>query len=204
MSRLLFLFGTLVLAFPLSAAAGILDFLNGGGTGTVPRAAQQIANQMDAQLLPRIGDWPEGRGCVMITSTVAVSLSNLSESNPLSRQISEEVMNALMAKGYRGSEMRKANHITMLPHKGEMLLTRNLSQLATRDVKAEAVLAGTYVVTPVNVRFNMRLLHVPSNEVLAMGSGTVPVTDEVKTLLTDQQKEKPRPPQPSVFTRLPD
>jgi hypothetical protein len=129
----------------------------------------------------------------------------LSESNPLSRQISEEIINALMAKGYRSSELRKGKNIVMQPKKGEMLLTRNLSELVTRDVKAEAVLAGTYVVTPVNVRFNMRLLHVPSTEVLAMGSGTVPVTDEVKSLLTDQPpKERLRPPQPSVFTRLPD
>jgi len=198
MSRLLFLFGVVVLLLlPLTAAAGILEMLIGG---SVPRAAQKIADQMDDQLMRRIGDLPNGRDYVMIVSTVAVSLSDLNESNPLSRQISEEVMNALIAKGYRASELRKGKDIHMLPHQGEMLLTRNLPRLAARDVKSVAVLVGTYVTTPDNVRFNMRLLHTPSNEVLAMGSATVPVTDELQILLSDR---KTGPPQPSVFTRLP-
>ena len=44
MSRLLFLFGVLVLLlFPLTAAAGILDWFD---SPTVPRAAKQIAEQI--------------------------------------------------------------------------------------------------------------------------------------------------------------
>ena len=183
---------------PLTATAGFPDMFMGP---TVPRAAQKIADQMDEQLLRRIGDYPEGRGCVLIVSTVAVALNNLNESSPLSRQISEEVMNVLIAKGYRSNELRKGKDIIMLPRQGEMLLTRNLSQLNTRDVTSVAVLVGTYLVTPDNVRFNMRLIHTPSNEVLAMGSATVPVTDEVKDLLSDRKKTGP--PLPSVFTRLP-
>jgi len=198
--KLAFLLGVhVLLLLPLTANAGILEMLLGG---SVPRAARQIAKQMDEQLMRRIGDLPDGRSYVMIVSTVAVSLNNLNESNPLSRQISEEVMNALIARGYRANELRKGKDIVMLPRKGEMLLTRNLSQLASRNVKSVAVLVGTYVTTPDNVRFNMRLVHTPSNEVLAMGSATVEVTEEVKTLLSDQKKVGP--PQPSVFTRLPD
>jgi hypothetical protein len=82
-----------------------------------------------------------------------------------------------------------------------MILTRDLARLATRDVQSVAVLAGTYLVTPDNVRFNMRLIHTPDNEVIAMGSATVPVTKEIKELLSDERK--PAPPKPSVFTRLP-
>lgn len=188
-----------LLLLPPTATAGILEALIGGA---VPRAAQKIADQMDEQLMRRIGDdLPDGRGYVMIVSTVAVSLNNLGESSPLSRQISEEIMNALIAKGYRANELRKGKHIAMLPRQGEMLLTRDLSQLANRDVKSVAVLAGTYVMTPDNVRFNMRLIHTPSDEVLAMGSATVSVTNELQNLLSDQKKVGP--PQPSVFTRLP-
>jgi len=196
----MFLFGlSALLLMPLTATAGIVELLIGGA---VPRAGREIANQMDRQLVRRIGDYPGGRSCVMIVSTVAVELSELSESSPLSRQISEEVMNALIAKGYRVSELRKGKDIIMRPRNGETLLTRDVSRLATRDVQSVAVLVGTYVMTSENVRFNMRLLHTPSNEVLAMGSATVPVSEEVKVLLSD--RKKPGPPQPSVFTRLPD
>lgn len=200
MSRLLFLVGVVVLLlFPLTALAGLLDMLP-GGTGTVPRAAAQIADQIDTQLMRRIGEAPGGRANVMIISTVAVSLNNLQESNTLSRQISEEVINALIAKGYRVNELRKGKEIVMREHEGEMLLTRRLSQLATRDVSSVGVLVGTYVMTPDNVRFNMRLLNTPNNEVLAMGSATVPVTDELESLIAEK---KTGPPKPSVFTRLP-
>ena len=198
--QLLLLFVMLALPLmPLQAAAGIREWLF--GDPTVPSAAQEIADQMDEQLMRRIGDYPDGRRCVMIVSTVAVSLSDLSESSPLSRQISEEVMNVLIAKGYRANELRKGKDIVMTPRQGEMLLTRNLPQLRTRDVRAVAVLAGTYIVTPDNVRFNMRLIHAPSNEVLAMGSATVPVTDELQSILSDPKKTGP--PRPSVLTRLP-
>jgi len=186
--------------FPLTASAGVLDFIS-SGTGTVPRAASQIVEQMDQQLMRRIGQAPDGRANVLIVSTVSVNLNNLDETNPLSRQISEEITSALLAKGYRANEMRKGKEIIMRERDGEKILTRNLSQLATRDVTSVAVLAGTYLVTPDNIRFNMRLIHTPSNEVLAMGSATVPVTEEVKQLLSD--KKKPGPPQPSVYTRLP-
>ncbi len=199
MPRLLFLFGiTTLLLFPLTAAA---DLLSGFTTGTVPRAAQQIASQIDDQLMRRIGNAPGGRANVMIVSTVSVSLNNLTESNPLSRQISEEIINILIAKGYRANELRKGKEIVMHQRQGEMILTRSLPQLATREVASVAVLAGTYLVTPDNVRFNMRLINTPNNEVLAMGSATVPVTNELEPLLSD--KKKVGPPQPSVFTRLP-
>ena len=198
--RWLFLFGLFALPLmPLTATAGIVEMLTGGA---VPRAAREIANQMDRQLMQRIGKLQNGRSYVMIVSTAAVELNDLNKTSPLSRQISEEVMNALIAKGYRLSELRKGKDIVMRPRSGEMLLTRDLSQLAARDVQSVAVLVGTYVATPENVRFNMRLLHTPSNEVLAMGSATVPVSEEVKSLLSDWKK--PGPPQPSVFTRLPD
>ena len=198
MSRLLFLFGVLVLLlFPLTAAAGILDWFD---SPTVPRAAKEIAEQMDKQLMSRIGDAPGGRSNVMIVSTVAVDISDLTDSSPLSRQFSEEVVNALLAKGYRANELRKGKEIVMHAKKGEMLLTRNLSQLANRDVRSVAVLAGTYIVTPDNVRFNMRLIHTPSNEVLAMGSATVPVTSELQNILADKKTGAPKP---SVYTRLP-
>jgi hypothetical protein len=167
---------------------------------TVPRAARAIADQMDAQLTRRIGKTPADKGNITIISTVSVSLNDVSKTCPLSRQISEEIVNVLLDKGYRVNELRKGREIVMRPQDGEMILTRNLPHLAKRDVESVAVLAGTYLVTPENVRFNMRLIHTPDNEVIAMGSATVPVTGEIRELLSEGKKPAP---QPSVFTRLP-
>lgn len=177
---------------PLTAAAA---------EGTVPKAANVMAEQMDKQIMRRIGSYPEGRACVSISPTVPVFLGNLEQTSPLARQMAEEVTRWFVEAGYRVEELRKGKDIVMEPRKGEMLLTRNLSQLANRDVSSVAILVGTYTVTQDNVRFNLKLLHTPSNEVLAMASATVPVTDELFPLLAD--KGPGRNPMPSVFTRLP-
>lgn len=48
---------------PLTAAAA---------EGTVPKAATMMAQQMDSQIMRRVGTYPEGRACVSIVSTVPV------------------------------------------------------------------------------------------------------------------------------------
>ena len=175
---------------PLTAAAA---------EGTVPKAATMMAQQMDSQIMRRVGTYPEGRACVSIVSTVPVFLGNLEQSSPLARQMAEEVMRCFVEAGYRVEEIRKGKEIVMTPRRGETILTRQTTQLADRDVSTVAVLAGTYTVTRDSVRFNLKLLHATSNEVLASSSATVPVTSELFPLLADRGGNNSMP---SVFTRL--
>ena len=51
------------------------------------------------------------------------------------------------------------------------------------------------------IALNMRLIHTPTREVLAAGSGTVPVTDELLPLLRDASGAQPLGP--TVRTKLP-
>lgn len=175
---------------PLTAAA----------RGTVPEAADEMAAVMDQQIMRRVGNFPGGRANVSIATTVPVFLGDLDQSSPLARQMSEEVTRWFVGAGYRVDELRKGRDIIMEPRTGEMILTRQISRLETSQVRTVAVLAGTYTITRDSVRFNLRLLHSPSNEVLAMATGTVPVTEELFPLLADRGN---RSPMPSVFTRLP-
>ncbi len=167
--------------------------------GIVPKAANLMAEQMDRQIMRRIGIYSEDRSSVSIASTVPVFLGDLEQSSPLARQMAEEVIRWFVDAGYCVDEIRKGKEIVMTPRRGEMILTRQTSQLATRDVTTVAILAGTYTITRDSVRFNLKLLHTPSNEVLASASATVPVTTEVFPLLADRGN---RNPLPSVFTRL--
>lgn len=175
---------------PLTAAA----------RGTVPEAADEMAVVMDQQIMRLVGNFPGGRGTVSIATTVPVFLGDLDQSSPLARQMSEEITRWFVAAGYRVDELRKGRDIIMEPRTGEMILTRQISRLESSQVRTVAVLAGTYTITRDSVRFNMRLLHSPSNQVLAMATGTVPVTEELFPLLADRGN---RSPMPSVFTRLP-
>lgn len=190
--RRLLVFIILIIAclLPLSAAA----------EGTVPDAADQMAAMLDQQIMRRLGNYPGGRTNVTIAATVPVFLGNLQQSSPLARQMAEELSRWFVTAGYRVSEIRKGADIVMEPRVGEMILTRHISKLANTNVRTAAILAGTYTITKDSVRFNVRLLHTPSNEVLAMATATVPVTEELFPLLADRGNATPMP---SVFTRLP-
>ncbi|MBO4301438.1 MAG: hypothetical protein J5861_07540 [Desulfovibrio sp.] len=179
------------LLFPLTAAA----FL-GLGSGNVPNAADEIADQLDDQLMMRYaGDDPGmsaknrkklARAHIMIMGTTPVNINDLEQVCPLARQMMEEISTALMDKGYRFQELRKGRDIRFDKKRGEFLLTRDVRKLLTTSASSQAIMAGTYVITPKQVRFSIRLLHTPGNEVLAMGSGTVPITEDLRPLLRER------------------
>lgn len=179
------------LLLPLAAAAG---------RGSVPEAADSLLEQMDKEMLTRLAGVESTRGAVSIAVTVPVNLSDLEASSPLARQMAEELARAFVQTGYRVQEIRKGREVVFRPD-GEMLLTRKVEQLASTTVNSVAVLVGTYTVTSRSVRFNMRLIHTATNEILAMGTATVPVTEELQPLLADLRG--PRKVTPSVGTRLP-
>ena len=141
------------------------------------------------------------RDQVSIACTVPVWLDNLKRTSPLARQMSEELARYFKERGYKLEELRKGDEVLMTPERGEFLLTRDVGKLVSRDVNTHAVLTGTYTVTERSVRFNMRLIHTPTREVLAAGSGTVPVTDELLPLLRDASGAQPLGP--TVRTKLP-
>ncbi len=168
--------------------------------GTVPKAAEKIAGQLDAQLTRLIDGHPDGKQAVSIAVTVPVFLNNLAQTSPLARQVAEEITLCLVQEGYTLEEMRKGNQVSIEERSGEMLLTRDVNKLAQRDVTSSAILVGTYSVTSESVRFNIKLLHTPTNRVLAMGNASIPVTTELFPLLAD--KSDNGPVMPSVMTRL--
>lgn len=196
------------LLMPLVAAA----------EGNVPKAANDIAKQMDKQLMNRYGsktsvssgegvsfgssskDYSVRQG-ISIMSTVPVSLTNLQVSSPLARQMMEEITRWLVNEGYIFEEIRKGQDIQFSSPTGETLLTRDTARLASRSVTSAGVMVGTYVISQEQVRFNIRILHTPSNEVLAMGTATVPITDDIRPLLYDIS-QNPVKVLPSIGTRL--
>ena len=210
MSRRLILLSlaSAMLLMPMAAAAAGMTT-----RGTVPIAADSMAEAMDKQILGHFGVEPPGffsrkeqpyhplniRRNLSISCTVAVDLNNLENSSPVGRQISEEMARWFVQAGYKVKELRKGKDVLIDPKRGETLLTRDTRKLLSTNVTTEAVLAGTYIVTPEQVRFSMRLLHVPSNDILAMGTATVPITDDLRPLLHDMKESKVVP---SIGTRL--
>lgn len=200
MSRFLVIILVLAaLLFPLTAAAG-----------TVPSAADSIARQMDQQLMMRYaGDDPDmnkkqsqalARSRIMIMGTTPADINNLEAASPLARQMTEEVSRWLVNAGYRYQELRKGSYIRFDKRTGELILTRDVHKLTKKRGTGQAILAGTYVVSGDQVRFSMSLIHTTSNEVLAKGTATVPITDDLLPLLEDHAPGSGKVP--TVHTRL--
>lgn len=192
--------------------AALLLPLTAAAAGNVPTAATRIAKQLDEQLMMRYaGTDPAeskknqqalARASIMIMGTTPANLNNLDEASPLARQMMEEVSRWLINAGYRFQELRKGRDIYFDKTKGEFILTRDVNRLANKIGTSQAIMAGTYVVSGEQVRFNIRLIHTTSNEVLAMGSGTVPITEDLLPLLRDATPGGKGGIMPSVNTRL--
>lgn len=203
MLRILIIALTLAaLLFPLTAAAD----------GNVPAAAACIGKQLDAQMMKRFG-FPNSntignnqnnefaRSRIMIMGTTPANLGNLQMTSGLARQMTEEIALWLKNRGYKYEDLRKGRDIRFEQKVGEFVLTRKVPGLEYNRGVGQAILSGTYVVTGECVRFNIELLAVPTNEVLAKAAGTVPITPDLKPLLSENSANGAGL-KPSVYTRL--
>jgi len=92
------------------------------------------------------------------------------------------------------------------PQEGELLLTRRQTLLGNENVRSSIIMVTTYTQSRKSIRFNTRLLHAGSNEVLAMSSQTIPLNSEMRTLAASSSGKSGVPVtgiMPSVGTRLP-
>lgn len=191
----------LIIALTLAA---LLFPLTAGAEGNVPEAAACIGKQLDAQMLKRFGAGQNAsytRSQIMIMGTTPANLRNLNMTSGLGRQMTEEISRWLKDRGYMYEDIRKGKDIRFEVGVGEFLFTRRLPQLERTRGVGQAILAGTYVLSTDDVRFNISLISTTTNEVLAKASATIPITDDLVPLL--QENAGPNSGmKPSVYTRL--
>ncbi len=194
-----FLFSLLCAALLLPAqTAAATEF----SEGAVPQAASALARIIDGQVAERLGQGDGPAQGVSLAVTVPVSVSNLEESNPLARQMAEELARWFSQAGYSVQEIRKGKTLLFEPEMGEMLLTRRIGLLGSANVKSSAILVGTYTLTPKHARFNIRLVETNSQEVLGIATVSVPLGSELKPLL-GQAARRGAGIEPTVATMLP-
>lgn len=192
--------------------AALLFPLTAGAEGNVPAAAADIGKQLDKQMMSRFGygssntfgsnqndDYARSR--IMIMGTTPANLRNLAMTNGLGRQMTEEISRWLMKRGYKYEDLRKGRDIRFDRGVGEFVLTRNVPNLASTRGVGQAILAGTYVLSTDDVRFNISLISVTTNEVLAKASATIPITPDLQPLLSENSGPASGM-KPSVYTRL--
>ena len=123
-------------------------------------ASYQAADALLKQLSGRLAtDKP------LIMATV-VNIDALDQSSTLGRLVSEQVSTRLSQGGLQILDMKLRNALYMKRQQGEMMLTREVGEVA-RNHNAQAVVAGTYGETSDAIFVNIKVVQPQTSEVLA-------------------------------------
>ena len=145
--------------------------------------AAEMADELDAQLAKRFNINKRPLQNMTLVMTTPVSLGNFESSSPLARLIAEEMSTWFVSAGYNVKEIRRGQNILFAPNRGEFLMTRQARLLQRKNMGTELIVTGTYTVTSKHVRFNMRIIHAATNDILAMCSATLPMNNEAYELV---------------------
>lgn len=169
--------------------AGLLAFavLGGCATGPTPptfetaakseflAANYRAADALIAQFRDRTVGGP------LLVATL-VSIDALERSSTLGRVISEQISARFSQAGLSVIEMKFRNSVYMKRAEGELLLTREIADVA-RSHSAQAVIVGTYGLSADLVFINVKIVEPGSNKVLAVHDYALPLNRDIRSML---------------------
>jgi len=136
----------------------------------------KAADQLLALAAPKLP-----KGAVVIMATL-VNIDALENSSTLGRGVSEQITTRFSQAGYSMVEMKFRDSVYMKRNEGELMLTREISQLA-RTHNANAVIVGTYAEAGSAVFINLKVIDPTNNLVMAAMDYALPMTGDVRSLL---------------------
>lgn len=137
---------------------------------------QQAAQALLKQVAPRlVANQP------LIVATL-VDINVLEKSSTMGRMVSEQISAAFSQAGYQMIEMKFRENVYMKRTEGELLLTREINDVAKLH-NAQAVIVGTYAVAADVVFINLKVVQPSSNIVLAAHDYALPLDSNLRTML---------------------
>ncbi len=116
--------------------------------------------------------------------TTIVNLNNLDQTSKFGRALSESLATRLFQYGFHVIELRKAGAIMVKDKTGELILSRESEELGKKQ-KADAIVAGTYSLTPKSIIINIKLLAASTQEVLSVAGMELNRSLNINYLLAD-------------------
>ena len=139
-------------------------------------ANYKAADALLAQIKPTLS-----KGQSLIVATV-VNIDALDKSSTMGRLISEQVAGRFTQAGYRMVEMKFGNAVYVKRDQGELMLTREINNLA-KSYDAQAVVVGTYGESNDFLYVNLKIIQPTTNVVLAVHDYVMPLDNTVKSLM---------------------
>lgn len=111
-----------------------------------------------------------------------VTINQLEHSSPFGRLVAEQMANRFTLHGYQVIEVKTRNQLYLKLHQGELILSREVRDLAQRH-KVRVIVSGTYTEIPDRVFVNLKVINLDENLVLAAHDYMLEKDDVIKSLL---------------------
>jgi TolB-like protein len=134
----------------------------------------------DALLMQLNNSLPAGNSTLIVATLV--NIDALENSSTLGRLVSEQILTRFTLAGYRMIEMKFRSNIYMLQGQGELMLTREIHELASSH-SAQAVIVGTYGESKDYIFVNLKVIQPQTNVVLAVHDYALPLDDNTRSML---------------------
>lgn len=139
---------------------------------TTQRAAEGLIQQIGKSVEPN---------APLIVATL-VDVNDLEKSSALGRTLSEQLSVNIARSSFRVIELKYRNSVYVKRSQGELVLTRELKELAQTH-NAGAVIAGTYTVGSEFVFVNLKAIRPEDNVIIAGQNIALPLDHNTRTLL---------------------
>lgn len=143
---------------------------------------ESVGRFKTSYLAEQIDSYYRGTNPGPLGITTFVSVDDLYHTSTFGRVLSEQLMSELAMRGFDVIELRHADALQFLVSGGEFGLSRDVAAIR-KERDLGGVVVGTYVVSPVRVYVNARLLDPSTSKVLSAGSVEMSKTDEIARLV---------------------
>ncbi len=137
---------------------------------------ENLASQLEMNLRQHAG---KGGGLLM---TTLVNIDDLYQTSSFGRTLTEALSTRMFRRGFGVVEVRKTAELMIKNNSGELMLSRN-AELLAKELEVQAIVVGTYALTPNSVIINMKMLEVDSQEVVSVAGLEIQRSSNINHLL---------------------
>ncbi|MDH4321421.1 MAG: FlgO family outer membrane protein [Desulfobulbaceae bacterium] len=169
-----------VLALALGALAGCATVKSGGTASIKTPDFFGIADDLAVQLKLNSKYTLSSNRRLLLTTVV--NIDDFYQTSRFGRTLTDALAGRLFRNGFGIVEIRKASHLMVREGSGELMLTRDTTLMAAEQ-NIEAVVVGTYSLTPNSVIVSLRMIEPDTRQVLSVADMEIQRSGNINHLL---------------------
>jgi TolB-like protein len=111
-----------------------------------------------------------------------VDVNNVERSSSFGRMLAEHMSSRFAQRGYTVVEMKLRDSVYIREQRGEFLLSRKIRSIS-QSHNAQAVVVGTYLVSPRALYVSARIVEGKDGKILSSSDFALPLSENMKAIL---------------------